>query len=121
MSTTGSDEPVVGRGRTVLRLSIYLGNADSHHHRALSGEVLHRAHAAGLAGATTLQGVEGYGHTQVVHTTPHWRARDRTPVTIHIIDQPARIRGFLPLLADLADQCLIVCDEVEVHNTRGSS
>lgn len=106
--------------RTALRLSIYLGNADAHHHHALSGEILHRAHHAGLAGAAVLQGVEGYGHSRVVHTTPRWSAHDRSPVTIHIVDHPARIRAFLPLLADLAHQCLIVCDEVEVQDTRSS-
>jgi PII-like signaling protein len=50
------------------RLSIYLGNPDTHQHPAVSGEILHRAHRAGLAGATTLQGVEGYG--QLEHHSP---------------------------------------------------
>lgn len=96
------------------RLSIYLGNADTHQHRALSGEILHRAHKAGLAGATTLQGVEGYGHSSTIHMSPRWSLRDRTPVTVHLIYTPEGIQAFLPQLDDLADQCLIVCDEVQV-------
>ena len=96
------------------RLSIYLGNADTHRHKALSGEILHRAHRAGLAGATTLQGIEGFGHSSTIHGTPRWRLVDRTPVTVHLIDSPARIRAFLPQLDDLANDCLIVCDEVHV-------
>lgn len=96
------------------RLSIYFGNADIHQHKALSAEILQRAHHASLAGATTLQGVEGYGHSSAIHTTPRWSLRDRTPVTVHLIDTAARIRSFLPQLDDLADQCLVVCDDVEV-------
>lgn len=107
--------------RKACRLSIYLGNADIHHHKALSGEVLHRAHKAGLAGATTMQGIEGYGHSSTIHHTPRWSIRDRTPVTVHLIDFPERIQAFLPQLDDLADQCLIVCDEVDVLDARHES
>jgi len=96
------------------RLSIYVGNADTHKHRALSGEILHRAHRAGLAGATTLQGIQGFGHSSTMHRTPRWGITDRSPVTVHLIDTPERIRAFLPQLADLADRCVIVCDEVQL-------
>lgn len=106
--------------RKACRLSIYLGNADTHHHRALSGEVLHRAHRAGLAGATSLQGIEGYGHSSTIHSTPRWGVLSRTPITVHLIDSPARIAAFLPQLDDLADECLIVCDEVDVLDFGGS-
>lgn len=96
------------------RLSIHLGNADTHKHRALSGEILHRAHRAGLAGATTLQGIEGYGHSSTIHSTPRWRLTDRSPITVHLIDTPEKIGAFLPQLGNLAEHCLIVCDEVDV-------
>jgi PII-like signaling protein len=97
-----------------LRLSIYLGNADVRDHKALSREIVHRAHRAGLRGATTLQGIKGYGHSHKIHDTPKWSLLDRTPITVHIIDTPDRIRAFLPRLDDVATNCLIVCDEVQV-------
>lgn len=99
------------------RLSIYVGNADTHRHRALSGEILHRAHRAGLSGATTLQGIQGFGHHGTVHAAPRWGLVDRSPITVHIIDRPERIRAFLPQLDDLADRCLIVCAEVRLLDT----
>lgn len=94
------------------RLTIYLSNADTHHHRAMSAEILHRAHKAGIAGATTLQGVEGYGHSTTIHATPKWRLTDHSPVTIHLIDESAALDRFVPLLADMADRCLIIRDDV---------
>ncbi|HEY7008282.1 MAG TPA: DUF190 domain-containing protein [Jatrophihabitantaceae bacterium] len=96
------------------RLSIYLGNADTHEHRALSGEIVHRAHRAGLAGATTVQGIEGFGRSHTIHEVPHWGLRDRSPICVCIIDTPDKIRGFLPLLDDLATQLVIVRDDVEL-------
>jgi PII-like signaling protein len=103
--------------RPAYRLSIYLGNADTHRHRALSGEILRRAHGAGLAGATTLQGIVGFGHTGTMHATPRWGLIDRTPITVHIVDSPQNIARFLPELDDLADQCVVVCDRVDLLST----
>ncbi len=100
--------------RQLCRLSVYLGNADIHHHRSISGEILRRADHAGLNGACTLQGIEGFGHSARIHDRPVWRLVDRTPVTVHIIDTEEKIRAFLPQLAEFAGQCLIVFDQVEV-------
>jgi hypothetical protein len=105
---------MTGTSHWAYRLSIYLGNADIYRQRTLSGEILHRAHRAGLAGGTTLQGIEGFGHSTTIHTTPRWSVRDRTPITVYLIDTPEKMRAFLPQLADLAGKCLIVRDEVEV-------
>jgi PII-like signaling protein len=117
MSATEPKETRMSRLTRACRLSIYLGNADTHRHKALSGEILHRAHHAGLAGATTLLGIEGFGHSSTIHATPRWRLTDRSPVTVHIIDTPEKVQHFLPQLDDLADECLIVCDEVLVLGT----
>jgi PII-like signaling protein len=101
-----------------VRLSIYFGNADNEHHRPLSAEILFRARRAGLSGATTLHGIEGYGHSGKIHDTPKWAIADRTPITVHIVDSAERIRDFLPQLDDIAGKCLIVVDEVLVRPRR---
>ena len=98
----------------LCRLSVYLGNADIERHRSISSEILLRAHRAGLAGATTLQGVEGFGRTAKIHSRPVWTLVDRTPITVHIVDTEDSIRAFLPQLAEFADSCLIVFDHVDV-------
>lgn len=100
--------------RSMCRLSVYLGNADIHRHRSVSGEILSRADRAGMGGACTLQGIEGFGHSAKIHDRPVWRLVDRTPVTVHIIDTEQRIRAFVSQLDDLADSCLMVFDRVDV-------
>lgn len=98
----------------MCRLSVYLGNADIHHHRSVSAEILRRADKAGLRGACTLQGTAGFGHSTKIHDRPVWRLVDRTPVTVHLLDTEDRIRAFLPQLADFGGSCLVVVDQVDV-------
>ena len=43
------------------RLTVLVGEGDHWHHRPVFTEIVHRAHAAGLAGASVFRGVEGYG------------------------------------------------------------
>lgn len=100
------------RFEQALRLSIHLGHADVAHGRALSAEILRRAHHAGLRGATTLQGIAGFGLSGRIHTTPTWGLVDRTPITVYVLDAPERIRAFVTQLDDVRAQCRIVCDEV---------
>ncbi|WP_109634853.1 DUF190 domain-containing protein [Lentzea atacamensis] len=48
-----------------LRLSIFVGESDGWRHRSLYTEIVHRAHKAGLAGATAIRGIEGFGASSV--------------------------------------------------------
>ncbi|MFD1497227.1 DUF190 domain-containing protein [Streptosporangium lutulentum] len=106
-------------GRT-LRLTILVDDTDTWHHRPMYTEIVHRAHVAGLAGASVFRGVEGFGATQIVHTTRLLSMTDDLPVSITIIDTEQRIRAFLPQLDDLHIEGLAVLDEVEVvHHHRG--
>lgn len=97
-----------------LRLSIFVGSCDVWHHRSLYAEIVHRAHHAGLAGATVLRGIEGFGATSVIHRPHLFRLSDDLPLLIVIADEEDRIRSFLPQLDELDISGLITLDEVEV-------
>ncbi len=107
------DNGVKNSGRA-LRLSIFVGESDVWHHRSLYSEIVHRAHKAGLAGATVLRGVEGFGASSRIHTTHVFRLSQDMPVLIVITDDETRIREFLPQLDDLNLSGLVVLDEVEL-------
>lgn len=103
-----------------LRLTILVDDTDTWHHRPLYTEIVHRAHAAGLAGASVFHGLEGFGTTSIVHTTRLLSMADDLPVAIMIVDTEERIRAFLPQLDDLLlTEGLAVLDEVEVVRHRG--
>jgi PII-like signaling protein len=112
MTRDQEDHPVKSTGRAV-RLSIFVGDGDVWHHKPLYNEIVHRAHKAGLAGASVIRGVEGYGATSRIHTTHLFRLSDDLPLLILIVDDEERIRSFLPQLDELDITGLVVLDEVE--------
>lgn len=98
---------------SAYRLTILIGEDDRWHHRPLYHEIIARARTHGLAGATVLRGLEGYGVTNRVHTTRILSLADDLPIAIVIVDTESRIRAFLPELEDLIDEGLAILDPVE--------
>ncbi|MEV7788389.1 DUF190 domain-containing protein [Streptomyces sp. NPDC088106] len=98
---------------TVLRLTVYVGENDTWHHRPLYSEIVHRAHAAGLAGASVFRGVEGFGATSVVHTSRLLSLSEDLPVAVVVVDTEERVRAFLPELDGLAGESLVLLDRCE--------
>lgn len=106
---------------TAQRLTIIVGDSAHWHHKPLYTEIVHRAHQAGLAGATVLHGIEGYGATSVIHTSRLLSLSEDLPVVIIIIDSHDRISGFLPQLDDLVGEGLAILDDCEVIRYVGTS
>jgi PII-like signaling protein len=96
------------------RLTIYIGESDRHGHTPLATEIVHRAHAAGLAGASVFRGVEGFGASNHIHTTRILSLSDDLPMAIVIIDRPAAIAEFLAQLDELITEGLVLVEDVEV-------
>ena len=104
-----------------VRLTIFIGEDDTWHHKPLYHEIVHRAHAFGLAGASVLRGIEGYGASSRVHTTRLLSLSQDLPVAVVIVDQDDRVRAFLPQLDELVSEGLVILDPVEVIRYVGRS
>jgi uncharacterized protein len=102
-----------------LRLTVFIGEDDQWHHKPLYHEIVRRARAMGLAGATVLRGFEGYGAKSLIHTTRLLSLTEDLPLVIVIVDTEDRVRGFLPQLEELAIEGMVVLDEVEVLRYSG--
>jgi hypothetical protein len=110
-----SEEGVMQLHGDATRLTVYIGESDRHHHKPVSDEIVHRAHAAGLAGASVFRGLEGYGASNHIHTTRILSLSDDLPIAIVIIDTEEKIRAFLPQLDDvIGGGALVTLDPVEV-------
>jgi PII-like signaling protein len=96
------------------RLTIFVGESDRHGHTPLATEIVHRAHRAGLAGATVFRGVEGYGASNHIHTTRILSLSDDLPMAVVIVETEDKIRSFLPQLDELITEGLVIMDDVEV-------
>lgn len=97
-----------------LRLTIFVSGDDTLHHKPLYTEIVHRAHKAGLAGASVIQGIEGYGASSRIHTARMLSLSEDLPVAVIIVDAEERIRAFLPQLDELVVEGLVIIDPVEV-------
>ncbi|AZS89068.1 DUF190 domain-containing protein [Streptomyces griseoviridis] len=99
---------------TALRLTVFIGENDVWHHKPLYSEIVHRAHAAGLAGASVFRGVEGFGASSRIHTSRLLSLSEDLPVAVVVVDTEERIRAFLPQLDELVQDGLVTLDACEV-------
>lgn len=106
-----------------LRLTVLIGEHDTWHHKPLYSEIVHRAHAAGLAGASVFRGIEGFGASSVVHTSRLLSLSEELPVAVIVVDAEERVRAFLPQLDELVTEGLVTLDpcEVVVTNAKGEA
>jgi uncharacterized protein len=99
---------------SALRLTIFIGDSDLWQRRPLYHEIVHRAHQAGLAGASVIRGMEGYGASSRIHTARILSLSEDLPLVVIIVDAEEKIRAFLPQLDELIGEGLVILDEVEV-------
>jgi PII-like signaling protein len=86
-------------------LRIFIGEADMIAHAPMYEAIVQKAKAAGLAGATVLRGVEGFGAvSRVIHTAKVLRLSEDLPIVIEIVDVEDKIRAFLPFIDDLFEK-----------------
>ncbi|MET8217700.1 DUF190 domain-containing protein [Streptomyces hirsutus] len=97
-----------------LRLTVFVEECDTWHHRPLYTEIVHRAHEAGLVGASVFRGVEGFGASTVIHVSRLLSVKQDLPLAIVIVDEEERIRRFLPTVKELVTEGLVIVEEVEV-------
>ncbi|MER6184802.1 MULTISPECIES: DUF190 domain-containing protein [unclassified Streptomyces] len=102
-----------------LRVTVFIGEHDTWHHKPLYSEIVHRAHAAGLAGASVFRGIEGFGASSRIHTSRLLSLSEDLPVAIVIVDTEERVRAFLPQLDELVTEGLVVLDGCEVIRYAG--
>ncbi|MFF4357135.1 DUF190 domain-containing protein [Streptomyces sp. NPDC001604] len=104
---------------SALRVTVFIGENDTWHHKPLYSEIVHRAHAAGLAGASVFRGIEGFGASSLIHTSRLLSLSEDLPVAVVIVDTEERVRAFLPQLDELVDEGLVILDDCEVIRYAG--
>jgi PII-like signaling protein len=103
-----------------LLVRIYIGEADHHAGKPLYQAIVELLRSRGLAGATVLRGIEGFGANARLHTTRLLRLSEDLPVLIEAVDTEDRIRAILPELDEMVGDGLITLEKVEVLAYRGS-
>ena len=102
---------IEGEGRL---LRIFVGEGDRYEGRPLHLHIVTRAQEMGLAGATVLRGLEGFGAHSRLHTARILRLSEDLPLVIEIVDRKDRIDRFLEELDDCVDEGLITLEDVKI-------
>ncbi|HEY3687662.1 MAG TPA: DUF190 domain-containing protein [Streptosporangiaceae bacterium] len=102
-----------------VRLTIYVGEDDQHGHHPLYSEIVRRARAAGLAGASVFRGLEGFGASSHIHTSRLLSLSQDLPLAIVIVDVEERVSEFLLELDELIDEGLVTLEPVQVYRYVG--
>ena len=86
-------------------LRIFLGEADKLEHKPLYEVIVLKAREIGLAGATVLRGVEGFGAvSRVIHTAKILRLSEDLPIVIEIVDEEDKLKNFVSVVDELFDK-----------------
>ncbi|MBM4422948.1 MAG: DUF190 domain-containing protein [Chloroflexi bacterium] len=76
-------------------LRIFIGDSDRHEGRPLYEWIVMEARRSGLAGATVLRGMMGFGAHSRIHTAKIERLSDDLPVVVEIVDAREKLEAFL--------------------------
>ncbi len=96
-------------------LRIFIGENDRHEGLPLYEWIVRQARENGLAGATVLRGLEGYGAHSRLHKAKILRLSSDLPLVVEIVDTEEKIQSFLPVIDDAVGEGLATVERVEVH------
>jgi PII-like signaling protein len=102
-------------------LRIFIGESDRYEGIPLYEWIVRRARESGLAGATVLRGLEGFGAHSRLHTAKILRLSSDLPIVIEIVDTEEKIEAFLPSIDDAIDEGLATIEKIEVRFYRSGS
>jgi hypothetical protein len=95
-------------------LRIFISESDRWHGIPLHEAIVRRAREEGLAGATVLRGMEGFGAHSRIHTTKVLRLSADLPIVVEIADRAERIEAFLPLLDEMVQEGMMTLEKVHI-------
>lgn len=79
-------------------LRIFIGESDKHNGKLLYEWIVLKAREEGLAGATVLRGIMGFGAHSRLHTFKIERLSEDLPVIIEIVDTKEKLERFLSII-----------------------
>ena len=102
-------------------LRIFIGESDKHQGKPLYEWLVIQAKEQGLAGATVLRGLMGFGANSRIHTSKILRLSLDLPIVVEIVDTPEKIEAFLGAIETVVKVGLVTLEKAAVQMYRSSS
>jgi PII-like signaling protein len=98
-----------------ILLRILIGESDRHDGLPLYEWIVKQARESGMAGATVLRGMMGFGAHSRMHTAKILRLSQDLPIIIEIVDTPEKVESFIALIDPEIDEGLMTSEPVHVR------
>jgi PII-like signaling protein len=102
-------------------LRIFIGESDRWHGKPLYEAIVELVRREGLAGATVIRGIEGFGADSRLHTSRILRLSEDLPVVVEIVDTAENIDRVLPTLDEMVSEGMVTTERVHVIAYRSSA
>lgn len=96
-------------------LRIFIGETDKHEGMPLFEWIVRKAREQGLAGATALRGLLGFGAHSRISTAKILRLSENLPIVVEIIDTPEKIEAFLPIIDQSISEGMATLENVRIR------
>jgi PII-like signaling protein len=103
-----------------LLVRIFIGEQDHWHGKPLYEAIVAKARESGLAGATVLRGMMGFGAKSRIHTAKILRLSEDLPIVIELVDSAEKIQPILPILDEMVGDGMVTLEKVQVIAYRAS-
>ncbi|HSB08851.1 MAG TPA: DUF190 domain-containing protein [Blastocatellia bacterium] len=104
-------------------LRIFIGESDRWQGKPLYEAIILKAREMGIAGATMLRGLMGFGAASRIHTAKILRLSEDLPIVVEIVDGADKIEALLPVIQEMVQEGLITLERVRViqyrHKAKG--
>jgi len=97
-----------------MLLRIFIAESNRRDGKPLYRVIVNQALEQGLAGATVLRGILGFGAKSRIHTSRVLRLSEDLPIIIEIVDTEEKIEAFLPILDEMIDEGLVTLEKARV-------
>lgn len=96
-------------------LRIFVGESDRHEGKPLYEWLVRKAKEQGLAGATVVRGIEGFGANSRIHTAKLLDLSTDMPIIIEIVDELEKIENFLAIIDGAVGEGLATVEKVHIR------
>jgi PII-like signaling protein len=96
-------------------LRIFIGESDRHDGKLLYEWIVLKAREVGLAGATVMRGMMGFGAHSRLHTFKIERLSQDLPIIVEIVDTREKLESFLAVIDKEIEEGMATLEEIKIH------
>ena len=99
-------------------LRIFIGESDRFNGKPVYEEIVLKARGAGLAGATVIKGIMGFGANSKIHTSKLLTLSEDLPLIVELVDTLEKIESFIPIVNEIFEKAniggLVTIEKAEI-------